>query len=154
MGVPRSRRTSMIRKTTAVFAVLALFAAACSTAGADAIAAPDADPAAGMCLEGTPDCVDTDLDGDQLPSPEDPAAIDEGAMIREAEGLLGEVEEDVLERWPTARVGSRGGEHMMLTEDYVIGRMTIATEDDGTGTYRVVEVSLELTDGPQVLTGN
>jgi hypothetical protein len=145
----------MTRTTTAILTAFAIFAAACGTADADVSAdAPDANPATGMCLEGTPDCVDTDLDGDQNPSPDDAASIDEGAMIREAEGLLGEVEEDVLQRWPAVRVGRRGGEHMMLTEDYVIGRMTIATEDDGSGTYRIVEVTVELTDGPQVLTAN
>jgi hypothetical protein len=142
----------MNRTTTAILGAIAIFAAACGAADADVIAAPDADPAAGACLEGTPDCVDTDLDGDQGPPTDDPTAIDEGALLREAEGLLGEVEEEVLERRPDVRVGRRGGEHMMLTEDYVIGRMTIATDDDGSGTYRVVEVTLELTDGPQILT--
>jgi hypothetical protein len=142
----------MTRTTTAILGAIAILAAACGAADADVIAAPDVDPAAGTCLEGTPDCVDTDLDGDERPSPDDPAVIDEGAMIREAEGLLGEVEADVPERWPDVRVGRRGDEHMMLTEDYVIGRMTIATDDDGSGTYRVVEVTLELTDGPQTLT--
>jgi hypothetical protein len=48
-------------------------------------------------------------------------------------------------------VGRHGDEAMMLTEDYVIGRKTIATEDDGSGTFRVVEVTLELTDGPVVI---
>jgi hypothetical protein len=142
----------MTRTTPAALVMLALLAAACGAADADVIAAPDADPAAGICLEGTADCVDTDLDGDQPASPDDPAAMDEGARLRAAEGLLGEVEADVLARWPDVRVGRHGDEHMMLTEDYVIGRMTIGTDDDGSGTYRVVEVTIELTDGPQTLT--
>jgi hypothetical protein len=103
-----------------------------------------------MCLEGVPDCVDTVVDGDDgLPG--DGEAIDEASLIRDAESLLGEVEEDVLATWGDVRVGRHGDETMMLTEDYVVGRKTIATDDDGTGTYRVVEVTVELTDGPQVV---
>jgi hypothetical protein len=140
----------MTRITTAALAAVAILAAACGGA-ADAVGTepdqPTASPSAGMCAEGTPDCVDTVVEDDQMVDD----AVDEGAMIRDAESLIGQTEDEVLEAWPDVRVGRHGDEHLMLTEDYVIGRMTIASEDDGTGTFRVVEVTLELTDGPMVL---
>ncbi|MEX0834800.1 MAG: hypothetical protein WD010_01825 [Nitriliruptor sp.] len=43
---------------------------------------------------------------------------------------------------------------MMLIEDWRPGRKTIATEDDGTGTYRVVEVVLELDEGTETFTAD
>jgi hypothetical protein len=144
----------MTRTTSAVLVAMAMLAAACG--GADAAGSEpttDGGPAAGTCLEGTPDCVDTDLGGSaNAPDGEEP--IDEGAMIREATDLLGEREEAVLAAREDVRVGRRGSEQMMLTEDYVLGRKTIATEDDGTGTYRVVEVSIELTEGPHVVSAD
>jgi hypothetical protein len=145
----------MTRTTTTAFVALAMLAAACGgTAAAGSETNSDADPSAGMCLEGVPDCVDADLDGDQNITPVEGGQVDEAAAIRDAEGLLGQTEDEVLELWADVRVGRRGGEHLMLTEDYVIGRKTIATEDDGTGTFRVVEVTIELTDGPLVVTAD
>jgi hypothetical protein len=143
----------MTRITTAALATLAILAAACGGAADAGGAEPDqpvASPSTGMCAEDAPDCVDTVVEDDQLVDD----AVDEGAMIRDAESLLGQTEDEVLEAWPDVRVGRHGDEHLMLTEDYVIGRRTIATEDDGTGTFRVVEVTLELTDGPMILTGD
>jgi hypothetical protein len=143
----------MTRSTIATLAALAVLTAACGGADPSAtVAAPDTADGAAICLEGATDCDDVEVVEGEGTDAADGAAIDEGAMIRDAEALLGEPEEDVLERWPDVRLGRHGDEAMMLTEDYVIGRRTIATEDDGSGTYRVVEVTLELTDGPQVLT--
>ncbi len=136
--------------TTGTLAALVILVAACGGA-ADATSAepdqPTAPPVAGMCAQDHPDCVDTVVED------VDPDALDEGAMIRDAQSLLGQSEAEVLEQRADVRVGRHGDEEMMLTQDHVIGRMTIATEDDGTGTFRIVEVTLELTDGPLVLTG-
>lgn len=109
-----------------------------------------ADGAAGACLEGDPDCVDADLGGEAAPP--DDLGVDLEAARRDAESLLGEPEEDVLELWGDVRVGRRGAEEMALTFDLQPGRKTIATEDDGTGTYRVVEVVLETEDGSETFT--
>ncbi|MEZ5298685.1 MAG: hypothetical protein R2697_21110, partial [Ilumatobacteraceae bacterium] len=47
------------------------------------------------------------------------------------------------------RVARRGDEQFALTEDYVIGRITVDLDDtDGSG-YRVVAATVELTDGPR-----
>ena len=139
-------------RMTGALAALAILVAACGGA-ADATSAepdqPTASPIAGMCAQDHPDCVDTVVEDEDV----DPDAVDEGAMIRDAESLLGQSEEEVLEQWADVRVGRHGDEEMMLTEDYVLGRKTIATEDDGTGTFRIVEVTLELTDGPLVVSG-
>jgi hypothetical protein len=136
--------------TVGALAALAFLLAACGGV-ADATSSegdqPAASPSAGMCAQDQPDCVDTIVGDEDV----DRDAVDEGAMIHDAESLLGQSEVEVLEQWADVRVGRHGDEAMMLTEDYVIGRKTIATEDDGSGTFRVVEVTLELTDGPVVI---
>jgi hypothetical protein len=136
--------------TVGALAAIAFLLAACGGA-ADATSSegdqPAASPSAGMCAQDQPDCVDTIVGDEDV----DRDAVDEGAMIRDAESLLGQSEDEVLEQWADVRVGRHGDEAMMLTEDYVIGRKTIATEDDGSGTFRVVEVTLELTDGPVII---
>jgi hypothetical protein len=124
---------------------------------ADDQAGDGADGAAGACLEGEPDCVDADLGGDAgsgdgAGPPDGDLTFDLGSARRDAESLLGEPEEDVLELWDDVRVGRRGDEEMALTFDLQPGRKTIATEDDGTGTYRVVEVVLETEDGSETFT--
>ena len=75
----------------------------------------------------------------------DDDAIDEHAVIEEARALIG-VAEDELD--PEVRISRRGDEQLMLTEDYVIGRMTAELDADDAGVYRVVKVVVELTDGP------
>jgi hypothetical protein len=111
---------------------------------------PATDAAAGACLEGTEDCVDADLSGGGAPPP-DGGPVDEAAVLAEAEALLGETEDDALAE-EDVRLGRRGEEEFALTFDLQPGRRTIATEDDGTGTFRVVEVTVELTDGSQTVT--
>jgi len=90
------------------------------------------------CLVGTVDCVDADLGGDRL----DEAAIEQ--LEQQARGLLGMNEADLP---ADVRIGRRGAEQLMLTEDHVLGRMTVSLEDlDDTG-YRVVDVTVELPNG-------
>lgn len=93
------------------------------------------------CLVGTADCGDADLGGERLSFD----AID--AIDQAAHGLLGRYETDLP---ADVRVGRRGAEVMMLTEDFVVGRLTVALDDtDGSG-YRVVEVTAELPNGTAV----
>ncbi len=134
-----------MRRTTLAAAGLAasLLLAAC--AGAQA-AAPNPDEpvtddgsAAGMCHVDTPDCVDADLD---------PDTFDAAAARTQAEDLLGVAEDDLD---PSVRIGRKGDNHMMLTEDYVIGRLTVELDKDDEGTYRVSQVNLELPDGPETI---
>lgn len=90
------------------------------------------------CLVGTVDCNDADLGGERLSD----EAID--TIEQAAHGLLGRYESDLPNE---VRIGRRGTEVMMLTEDFVVGRLTVALDDtDGSG-YRVVEVTAELPNG-------
>lgn len=143
-------------RVLALVAVVALSVAACGGAAAETAADVDlpdtttesAPGAAGACLEGTVDCVDTPgLDADE------PVQIDEtGDQQFTADGwyYLGRDESELPE---TMRIGRRGDETMMLTEDYVIGRMTAELDDlDGDGTYTVTSVTVELADGPVTVT--
>lgn len=128
--------------------------AAADDGGADepVTSGSDDGAAGGTCLEGTPDCVDADLGGDGTDEPTLDGGVDDETALRDASSLLGEPEEQALARFDDVRVGRHGDETYALTEDYVIGRKTISTEDDGSGTYRVVEVVVETNDGPQTVT--
>lgn len=90
------------------------------------------------CLMGTVACDDTDLGGERL----DGEAIE--AIEQAAHGLLGRYETDLP---ADVRIGRRGTEVMMLTEDFVVGRLTVALDDTDESGYRVVEVTAELPNG-------
>jgi hypothetical protein len=87
-----------------------------------------------MCLEGATDCVDT-------PLTDDPA----GAL----RSLLGVAEADLGDDVRIARIGT---ESYALTEDYVVGRVTVELDPDASGVNRVVKVTLEHEDGPVTVT--
>ena len=94
--------------------------------------APETDP---TCLVGTVDCNDADLGSEHMSNE---------AIEHAAHGLLGRYESDLPD---DIRIGRRGTEVMALTEDFVVGRLTVALDDtDGSG-YRVVEVTAELPNG-------
>ena len=63
----------------------------------------------------------------------------------DAHGVLGRYERDLP---ADVRVGRRGDEYLALTEDYVLGRLTVELDDEGDG-YRVTSVTVELPDGPE-----
>ena len=63
----------------------------------------------------------------------------------DAHGLLGRYERDLPD---DVRVGRRGDEQYALTEDYVIGRLTVELDDDGDG-YRVTSVIVELPESTE-----
>ncbi|MFP5323017.1 MAG: hypothetical protein ACLGIC_14395 [Acidimicrobiia bacterium] len=118
------------------------------------------DPAAGACLEGTTDCVDTPMDPDEsVSSPADggmdPADGDADFPSDEArqraQELLGTAESE-LEIGADLRIGRRGDEQFMLTEDYVLGRITVELDDDGSGSYVVTQATVELPEGPETCT--
>jgi hypothetical protein len=136
---------------------IALLVAACALALAacgpdEAVSSPDAgaDPAAGACPVDEPDCVDTP----ELTEGEPVEIGEEGIeQLREdARFYLGVAEEELPEI-DTVRIGRRGEEHMMLTEDYRVGRMTVGLDDvEDDGTFVVTEVTVELPDGPETFT--
>ncbi len=102
-----------------------------------------APPAAGACLAGDPNCQDTVGTGDE-PADEFP----EEAIRAGARDLLGRSEADFTTN-ATLRIGRRGSESFALTEDYVLGRYTVELDDDGTGTYVVTKVIVEMEGGPE-----
>ena len=112
---------------------LTAFAAVAVALGDDAGANDDS-----TCLVGTVDCVDADLGGDRL----DQAAIEQ--IEQQARGLLGMNEKDLP---ADVRIGRRGAEQMMLTEDYVLGRMTVSLAELDDSGHRVVDVTVELPNG-------
>lgn len=132
-----------------VATIAATLLTACgATADPDPDVGAPADPMA-MCAPEAPDCVDTVLAGDpgSMGVDGDAPMSDEDHRAR-ARTLLGLTEAELTD---DIRIGARDGEAMMLTEDYVIGRRTVALEDDGTGTYVVTAVVLELESGPETL---
>jgi hypothetical protein len=133
----------------ALAAVLALSAVGCGTAAGDGTD-PDqpVDAPAASCPEGTTDCVDTP----QL-TDDEPVEVDETGIRQleaDARHHLGLDESELTE---LMRVGRRGDEVMALTEDYVIGRITVELDDlDGDGTHTVTSSTVELPDGPRTFT--
>lgn len=135
-----------MRQRTALALMGALILSACGAAVAEDDAASP--PALGVCAPGVTDCVDTVVDdgGDDADGDEWDDTFGADAARDEAERQLG-LTEDELD--PSVRIGRVGDEHYMLTEDYVLGRITVELEADETGTYRVVVATVELPDGPE-----
>jgi hypothetical protein len=111
---------------------------------------------AGAC--GDDDDVPTATDGPEQPS-DDGGTVDSPGMGDEdfpaeaardrARATIG-VAEDELE--PDVRIGRHGDEQFMLTEDYVLGRIIVELDDDGSGTFVVTQARVELPDGPETFT--
>ncbi len=90
-------------------------------------------------------------------TPDEPMPIDgmgdgnpvtDDQAVEHARGILGAYEDTLPD---DVRVGRRGDEHMALTEDYRLGRLTVELDDtDGDG-FRVTAVTVELSDGPETL---
>ena len=63
----------------------------------------------------------------------------------DAHGLLGRYEDDLP---ADVRVARKGAEQHALTEDYVLGRLTVELDEDGVA-HRVTSVTVELPAGPE-----
>ena len=131
-------------------AALAMGLTACATPNTDstAVSAPaddGEDAIAGMCPQDQPDCVDTP----QLLSDE-PVAIDETGIEqfrKDAKYYLGRPQDELTELIRIARIDD---EQFALTEDYVVGRITVELDDvNGDGTPIVTSSTVELPDGPK-----
>lgn len=154
-------RTRIIFATLVLAAVTAGTAYALSAGGNDAPAGQDnarclpeavdcndtpgfaeGEPAPGggmaMCAPGVTDCVDVVIEDE----------FDVEAARQAAFDLIGAAEADLP---ADVRISRRGTEEFALTEDYVLGRMTVQLDDDGTGTYRVTVLIVELPDGPETI---
>lgn len=94
-----------------------------------------------MCHYDSPECQDT------VHEPDASDEFDADAARQAARDLLGQVEADVAAA--DARVARRGDEQMMVTEDYVLGRITVELDLDDEGVLRVTSATVELPDGPE-----
>jgi hypothetical protein len=128
--------------------VAALALSACGTAAGESPAVPadGAGAAAGACLEGSTDCVDTPGLDDAGEPDLDEAAVE--SLRRDARTHLGWAEAELSE---LVRVGRRGDEQHALTEDYVLGRITVEL-DEVDGVHVVTAATVELPDGPETFT--
>ena len=133
--------------------VLAIGLPACAAQSPDgtAVSMPGgsgAGPAAGMCAEGQPDCVDTP----QLAS-DQPVAIDETGIEqfrKDAKYYLGRDQDELNELIRVARIDD---EQFALTDDYQVGRITVELDDvEGDGSPIVTSATVELPDGPETFT--
>jgi hypothetical protein len=104
-----------------------------------------------------PDEVSPDVGGGTDTPDEDDAVdggLDDGfdAAEREAaaRALLG-VSEDQLEEGPALRVVRRGEEQLPGTMDLRPGRLNVELDDDGSGTYVVTRVVIEVPDGESIV---
>jgi hypothetical protein len=90
--------------------------------------------------------------GTDAPDEGDPAEGGFDADEREAAAreLLG-VAEDELEEGPDARVVRRGEEQLPGTMDLRPGRLNLELDDDGSGTYVVTRVVIEVPDGESIV---
>ena len=135
----------------AVAAVLVLLVAACGND--DVVVGPGSpgDEVPTTPSDGSDDDMPTTPTDGSIDDP-DIEPIDEGDQFptdeaREAaRGFLGMDESDLP---PEVRIRRRGEEEFALTEDYVLGRVTVELDDtDGSG-YRVTSLVVELPDGPE-----
>jgi hypothetical protein len=78
--------------------------------------------------------------------PESWPGFDREASRAEAEALLG-LQEDEVEESPERRIVRRGDERFVVTMDLRPGRKNVELDDDGTGTYVVTRVVVEVPDG-------
>jgi hypothetical protein len=123
---------------TALALALAFSVAACGDATDDAADDPGA-PVAGDPL---PDCEGTECDDDGVIDPN----LDPELGRQDARAVLGMQEDDLP---PEVRIARRGNETFALTEDYVIGRVTVELDDDDGSGMRVTRSTVELPDGPE-----
>jgi hypothetical protein len=130
--------------------VMLLMLAACGTAmSGEEVPGPDTgtsnDAAAGMCPQDQPDCIDTPQLSDDEAVGIDETGIEQ--LRRDARFYLGLGQDELNEH---VRIGRIGDEHMMLTEDYRVGRITVELDDvDGDGVPVVTSATVELPDGPE-----
>lgn len=140
-----------IRAVAAALLALGLTACGAPSAGGTTAASPTgggSGPAAGICAQEQPDCVDTP----QLASDE-PVAIDETGIKqfrRDAKYYLGRKQSELTE---FIRIGRIDEEQFMLTEDYQVGRITVELDTlKGDDKPVVTSATVELPDGPETFT--
>lgn len=137
-----------MKKTIAAVFAVSVLATGCNPAVSADDAGEGPAPGTAMCAPGETDCVDVVADdgGDASGDAAGETRMSDDSLRTEAQALLGTPEAELPAE---VRIGRRGGEQMMLTEDYVVGRMTVELDDAGDGTWVVSVVTVELGDGPE-----
>lgn len=125
-------------KRTASIALAGIVLAVGIGVGTAAVLASDDGDQAAPAIPVEPDGGIGDTPGDEYP-------VDQARD--DAHGLLGRYERDLP---ADVRIARKGGEQFMLTEDYVLGRMTVELDAED-GEYRVTSVTVELPGGPESL---
>ena len=149
---PERRRAKTMNRTRLLVAsavMLAIGLAGCGAPSPDdtAVSAPagGSGAAAGACLEGEPDCIDTPQLASDEPVPIDETGIEQ--FRRDAKFYLGRKQSELNE---LIRIGRIDDEQFMLTEDYRVGRITVELDDvKDNGKPIVTSATVELPDGPE-----
>lgn len=76
--------------------------------------------------------------------------VTEETLLADAAAVIGTTDADLPD---DARIGRRGDEFLALTQDFRVGRFTYELDDDGSGTFRVAAVQVELPAGVETVTG-
>jgi hypothetical protein len=139
----RSKASLRTLGQAALLAAVVTLSSACA-GGSDSQTGPTCPATDPLCVEDQtviigPAEPGNDSDWDEFPSDQ---------ARERAQSLLGMDEADLPDE---VRIGRKGDETYMLTQDYVLGRNTVELEDTGDG-YTVVSVRVELPDGPEVFT--
>lgn len=136
-------------RRTAVGLGMALVLVLAASCGDDDVETITGDPSEDPVTQ--PDQPTSGPDGPADDFGEDFSADDAEEARQRARELLGTAEADLSD---DVRVRRRGDEQFMLTEDYVLGRITVELDDDGSGTFVVTSAVVELPDGPETFEGN
>lgn len=138
MTPPTSRSPRLVPLAAVTTAAALLLAGCADDAAAPAQDDPDEQPE-------PPDEPDDD------PPTDDPGLgeVDEEQAVEEAEQLLG-TPEDQIEQDERTRIMRRGDEQLAGTMDLRPGRRNLELDDDGTGTYVVTRVVIEM-DGDDLV---
>jgi hypothetical protein len=137
--------TEDMKKTIAALFAVSLLASACSLGASADEETPVAGGGGGtaMCAPGATDCVDVAVDDEGGAAGTRPS---DDTLRDEAQALLGVNEDELAD---DVRVGRRGDEQMMLTEDYQVGRFTAELDEAEDGGFHVTVVTVELGDSPE-----
>ena len=141
MNTHTTRTTALAVGAALVIALAAGTAAAVAADGDDRNGPIPVEPDGG--IGDTP--IPVEPDGGIGATPGDEFPVEQS--IEQARALLGLAAADLP---GDVRIGRSGNEHFVLTEDYVLGRMTVELDDMGGGP-RVTSVTVELPAGPQTV---
>jgi hypothetical protein len=126
--------------------IMAIMLLGCGATGE--VAAGGSAPGAGQEHQPAPDETGTPEAPEETDDPF--GDFDREASREQAESYLGVAEEDV-EETGMVRIVRRGEERYMVTMDLRPGRLNLELDDDGSGTYLVTRVVVEVPDDDELV---